>query len=136
MMVELAGSVPGAVRNSTLCDPVIHVHVTVPPLASTTLSGEKVSVLLGPTATAAVTGAVPDVDVNTTGDPLNPLALAVSVCVPIVSPSVRVTDAMPFAAVTGDPDDTDPPPTPTTHVTVTPALGFPLASLTITLCAV
>src|SRR6267143_4741554 len=88
------------------------------------------------TDTLAGGGVVVAVAVKTTGEPVSPFTLAVSVWVPALGPSVRVTEATPLLPVTGDADDTDPPPLPTTQVTEIPVFPFPCASITITLCAV
>src|SRR3989442_6045060 len=89
-----------------------------------------------PTVTLAVRGAVVAVAVNTTGEPVRPFTLAVSVFVPALGPSVRITEATPLPPVTGDVNETVPPPSPTAHVTVTPDLALPCPSLTSTLCVV
>src|SRR5207302_1466598 len=60
------------------------------------------------------------------------VAVAVVVWVPISMPSVRNVCAWPFASVIDVTGSTDPPPDAAAHVTVTPATGFPFASLTIT----
>jgi hypothetical protein len=139
MVVEFGGSVPpvGAVSHVTLCEmsPLAQVQVTLPPAAMVTLVGLK---LLPPcpTVTLALSGAVTAVAENATGDPVSPVTFAVSVWVPALGPSVRVTDATPVLPVTGDVDDTDPPPLPTTQVTEIPGFPFPCASITITLCGV
>src|SRR5437660_6456651 len=51
-------------------------------------------------------------------------------------PSVRSVCAWPFASVIDVTGSTDPPPDAAAHVTVTPATGFPFASLTSTTCGV
>src|SRR5207237_426293 len=56
--------------------------------------------------------------------------------VPISIPSVRHVCACPFTSVVDVAGSTDPPPDPAAHVTVTPATGFPFASLTSTTCGV
>src|SRR3989442_9069288 len=89
-----------------------------------------------PTVTLAVRGAVVAVAVNTTGEPVRPFTLAVSVFVPALGPSVRIAEATPLPPVTGDVNETVPPPSPTAHVTVTPDLALPCPSLTSTLCVV
>src|SRR5437868_14265572 len=70
------------------------------------------------------------VAVNVTGG--RPAAVAVSVLVPS-EPRVQLpTFAMPKVFVVVAPPVTDPPPVATANVTATPAVGFPLASLTVT----
>src|SRR5437588_655412 len=64
------------------------------------------------------------------------VAVAVVVCVPKSIPSVRNVCACPFASVVDVAGSTDPPPDAAAHVTVTPATGFPFASLTSTMCGV
>src|SRR5437870_4640415 len=64
------------------------------------------------------------------------VAVAVVVWVPISMPSVRNVCAWPFASVIDVTGSTDPPPDAAAHVTVTPATGFPFASLTSTTCGV
>src|SRR5205085_280187 len=64
------------------------------------------------------------------------VAVAVVVWVPINIPSVRNVCACPFTSVVDVAGSTDPPPDPAAHVTVTPATGFPFASLTSTTCGV
>jgi hypothetical protein len=137
MVAEFGGSVPGAVSHVTLCEtpPLAQVQVTLPPAAIVTLVGLKLFPPL-PTVTLAESGAVTAVAVNTTGDPASPFTFAVSVWVPALGPSVRVTEATPVPSVTGDMDETAPPPFPTTQVTVTLALPLPWESLTSTLCGV
>src|SRR6267143_1080142 len=85
------------------------------------------------TDTLAGGGVVVAVAVKTTGEPVSPFTLAVSVWVPALGPRVRVTAATPSLPVEGVGDETEPPPSPTTHVTVTPDFPFPCASWTITL---
>jgi len=77
--------------------------------------------------------AVP-VAVNVTGLPVKPLAVAVTVFVPTAFPRVHdVTVAIPLPfVVAGFVPLTDPLPAVTANVTVTPATGLPLASVTIT----
>src|SRR5216683_7630426 len=139
MLPEPAGSVPpvGAESHVTLwvTDPAAQVQVTLPPTAMVTLAGLKL-LPPDPTVTLAVSGAVTAVALNTTGEPVSPFTFAVSVWVPALGPRVRVTEATPLLPVTGDIDDTEPPPLPTTHVTVTPAFPFPCASITSTVCGV
>lgn len=61
----------------------------------------------------------------------SPRAVAVSVFAP-TEPSVQLpTVAMPKVLVVVVPPVTDPPPVATANVTGTPAVGFPLASLTV-----
>src|SRR5207237_558399 len=64
------------------------------------------------------------------------VAVAVVVWVPISIPSVRNVCACPFTSVVDVAGSTDPPPDPAAHVTLTPATGFPFASLTSTMCGV
>src|SRR2546425_3100373 len=115
MVAEFGGSVPGPVSHVTLCEtsPLAPVQVTLPPAAMVTLVGLKLFPPC-PTVTLAVRGAVVAVAVNTTGEPVSPLTSAVSVFVPPLGPSVRGTQAPPLLPVTGDVDETDPPPSPTT----------------------
>src|SRR5438552_3183167 len=91
--------------------------------------------ICGPTVTFP-SGKVTPVAVNVTGEPVSAFTFAVSVFDPALGPSVRVTEAMPSLPVIGDSDDTLPPPSPTTHVTVTKPLGLLWPSFTRTLCAV
>src|SRR5947208_2605497 len=60
------------------------------------------------------------------------VAVAVVVCVPINTPSVRNVCACPFTSVVKVVGSTDPPPDAAAHVTVTPATALPFASLTST----
>ena len=106
------------------------VHVTVVPDAIVRLLGLK-ELLTNDTAAA---GGVA-VAVNTTGEPVSPFTLAVSVCVPVLGPSVRVTEATPLLPVTGAVEETEPLPS-TAHVTATPDLALPCPSLTSTLWGV
>src|SRR5213082_4034060 len=64
------------------------------------------------------------------------VAVAVVVCVPINTPSVRNVCVCPFASVVDVAGSTDPPPDAAAHVTVMPATGLPFASLTSTMCGV
>src|SRR5881396_1300306 len=76
--------------------------------------------------------AVP-VAVNVTGLPVSPLAVAVSVLVPAVVPSVQLpTLAMPLALVVWLAPVMLPLPGATANVTVTPPTGLPPPSFTIT----
>src|SRR5438093_6980991 len=73
------------------------------------------------------------VAVNVTGLPVSPAAVAVSVFVPAVVPSVHdVTAAMPLPFVAPLVGLTVPPPDVTVNVTVTSATGLPAPSRTIT----
>ena len=78
------------------------------------------------------------VAVNVTGLPESPDAVAVSVFVPAVVPSVQlVTEAIPLElVVTALVGTTVPPPEATANVTLTPETGLLFTSLTITLGAV
>src|SRR5437764_145766 len=64
------------------------------------------------------------------------VAVAVVVCVPINTPTVRNVGACPFASVVDVAGSTAPPPDAAAHVTVMPATGLPFASLTSTMCGV
>ena len=55
---------------------------------------------------------------------------AVTVFTPPAVPSVRLVLARPFAPVTADTGETDPPPVAATKLTVTPAIGLLFPSLT------
>src|SRR5690606_25292746 len=72
------------------------------------------------------------VAVNGTGDPVSPALVALSVFAPAVVPSVHAgAVAMPAASVTTVPlSPSEPPPDATAKVTLTPATGLPLMSLT------
>jgi len=72
--------------------------------------------------------------VNVTGEPVRPVAVAVSVLLPAVVPSVHeVTAAIPLAfVVTAVVGTTTPPPEATANVTLTPLTGLLLTSRTIT----
>lgn len=66
------------------------------------------------------------------GLPDNPETLAVTVFGPAVAPSVKTVAACPKLLVGTEPADNVPPPAVTEKVTVVPATGFPLASVTFT----
>ena len=70
------------------------------------------------------------------GEPVSPVAVALTVCVPTVGPSVQLVEAMPDAFVTADVTLTLPPPVFIANFTVTPATALPLMSRTITLSGV
>src|SRR5262245_34673186 len=97
---------------------------------------------VGDVATAVPTGAVcpspassarelavpaEPVALKVTGRPANPPAVAVSVLIPALFPSVHaVAAAMPLASlITGVAGLTEPPPAVTANVTATPATGLP-----------
>jgi len=80
-----------------------------------------------------IAAAVPvPVAVNVTGEPANPGALAVTELEPAVSPTVSVLSAWPVASLVALVAERSPPPLSTAKTTVTPATGFPCASLTVT----
>ena len=74
------------------------------------------------------------VAVKVRGEPVRPVAVAVSVLLPAVAPKVHVGEvAMPLAfvvTVVGEPSE--PPPVATAKVTLTPLTGLLLESFTIT----
>ena len=76
------------------------------------------------------------VAVKVTGEPVRPAHVAVRVLAPATVPSFQLpTVAMPEASDTADAPVTEPPPEATANVTVTPATGSFLTSLTMTLGA-
>ena len=72
----------------------------------------------------------------TVAGPLWSVAVAVVVCVPGVTPRVRVVVACPLTSVVEKLGFTDPPPVAARQSTRTPETGFPPASLTSTSCGV
>src|ERR1035437_1942514 len=76
------------------------------------------------------------VALNVSGEPVSPVAVALTVCLPTVEPSVQLVDATPVALETADATLTWPPPVRMANWTVTPATAFPPASWTITLSGV
>src|SRR5262249_17371784 len=71
------------------------------------------------------------VAVNVTGDPVKPVALAVTVCVLAVGPSVHVVCANPLDSVVAVVVRIEPPPDATANVPATPATPTPSDALTL-----
>ena len=70
------------------------------------------------------------------GEPSRPVLVAVKVLAPALAPRVQLpTVAMPEALVVAERPVAEPPPEATAKVTLTPATGLPLASVTRTLGA-
>jgi hypothetical protein len=72
------------------------------------------------------------VALKVTGDPDNPVEVAVTVLVPAVVPNVRVEEAFPSEPVVVLVTERDPPPEVTANATLTSLTGLLLASFTIT----
>jgi hypothetical protein len=85
------------------------------------------------TAIRAAAPATP-VAVKVTGEPLNPVAVAVSVFAPTVVPKVQagLVAIPPLSVITAPEDANEPPPLPTAKVTGTPLTALPCASVTTT----